>query len=120
MRGASGSHLPLSLEKKLAKRNIKSWKILTIERAVAQTNHLPFDRSTSSRLRASGDILKSYNFSAHAEPSLRLGSGHLEKPFILSLSKENGGSASGSGSAPEGLLPRRESLWLGEGRLVEA
>ena len=25
-------------------------------------------------------------------------------------------TASGSGSAPEGLLPRRESLWLGEGR----
>jgi hypothetical protein len=24
--------------------------------------------------------------------------------------------AAGSGSAPEGLLPRRESLWLGEGR----
>jgi len=23
--------------------------------------------------------------------------------------------AAGSGSAPEGLLPRRESLWLGEG-----
>ena len=26
--------------------------------------------------------------------------------------------ASGSGSAPEGLLPRRESLWLGEGRCI--
>jgi len=25
--------------------------------------------------------------------------------------------ASGSGSAPEGLLPRRESLWLGEGKV---
>jgi len=23
--------------------------------------------------------------------------------------------AAGSGSAPEGLMPRRESLWLGEG-----
>src|SRR4030042_683444 len=26
--------------------------------------------------------------------------------------------AAGSGSAPEGLLPRRESLWLGEGRTI--
>jgi len=26
-------------------------------------------------------------------------------------------TASGSGSAPEGLLPRRESLWLGEERV---
>jgi len=27
--------------------------------------------------------------------------------------------AAGSGSAPEGLLPRRESLWLGEGWINE-
>jgi hypothetical protein len=47
---------------------------LTVEQAVAQTHHLPFDR-----LRASGDILKSYNFSGHAEPFLRLRSGHSEK-----------------------------------------
>jgi len=26
----------------------------------------------------------------------------------------NPAAAAGSGSAPEGLLPRRESLWLGE------
>jgi len=26
--------------------------------------------------------------------------------------------AAGSGSAPEGLMPRRESLWLGEGWMI--
>ncbi len=44
------------------------------ERAVAQTNLLPFDR-----LRANGDILKSCDFSAHAEP--------FDSPFALRLSK---------------------------------
>ena len=44
------------------------------ERAVAQTNRLPFDRPArrravrpAGRLRANGDILKSCDFSAHAE-----------------------------------------------------
>jgi len=52
-------------------------------------------------------------------------------PFALRLSKGEVHSASGSGSAPasgsespparrERLLPRRESLWLGEDTLVEA
>jgi hypothetical protein len=40
----------------LAKSKVKN------KQAVAQTNHLPFDR-----LRASGDMLKSCNFSGHAE-----------------------------------------------------
>jgi hypothetical protein len=49
-------------------RNIKK------QRAVAQINHLPFDR-----LRASGDMFKSCDFSAHDEPFFRLRSGHSEK-----------------------------------------
>ncbi|MDI7260126.1 MAG: hypothetical protein QME90_09415 [Thermodesulfobacteriota bacterium] len=43
-------------------------------RVVAQTSRLPFDR-----LRVSGDILKPFEFSVHAEPFLRLRSGHSEK-----------------------------------------
>jgi len=37
-------------------------QMVTFLRAVAQTNRLPFDR-----LRANGDMLKSFDFSAHAE-----------------------------------------------------
>ncbi len=48
-----GSHLQLSIGGKLG---VKSC------RAVAQTSRLPFDR-----LRANGDMLKSCDFSAHAE-----------------------------------------------------
>jgi len=102
---------------------------LTIEQAVAQTNHLPFDR-----LRASGDMLKSCNFSGHAEPFLRPCSGHSEKnrspcPGRVEPGRLSKGErfAQPPAQAPpqlparrEGLLPRRESLWLGEDRLVEA
>jgi len=53
-------------------------------------------------------------------PSFDFAQDIRENPFALRLSKgRTVCSASGSGSAPEGLLPRRESLWLGEDRLVE-
>ena len=54
--------------------------------AVAQTNRLPFDRPArrravrpAGRLRANGDMLKSCDFSAHAEP--------FDFPFALRRSK---------------------------------
>jgi len=49
-------------------------------------------------------------------PSFDFAQDIRENPFALRLSK---GRTVCSGSAPEGLLPRRESLWLGEDRLVE-
>ncbi|MDO9124864.1 MAG: hypothetical protein Q7V12_10670 [Deltaproteobacteria bacterium] len=59
-------------------------------------------------------------------PSFDFAQDIREKPFALPVPGRVGPgrlskgrtacSASGSGSAPEGLLPRRESLWLGEDR----
>jgi hypothetical protein len=47
-------------------------------------------------------------------PCLRRG--FLPAPRLWQTGGRQASKASGSGSAPEGLLPRRESLWLGEGR----
>ena len=83
--------------------------------AVTQTNHLPFDR-----LKASGDILKTCNFSGHAEP--------FDFPFALRLSKgerfAQPPAQRASGSERTGLSKHEidfgNSLVMGDDTRIEA